>query len=812
MKKILLLIAMIFLLTFNTWGQNPNPRILGVVMGISKYQNVPSLKYADRDAMSFYNFLLSPAGGAADTNNIRLLLNEKATSYNFFEAMDNLLDMAKEGDQVYIYFAGHGDIEKKTDRQNGFLIGSNAPANCYAAGGCIGVKYLQDYVETLVATKKSKVTMIIDACRSGKLAGGSQGAEITALALQAEWKGVTKILSCQPGETSLEGEQWGGGAGVFTFFMLKGMLGQADENGDGKVSAMELGTYLDKIVMKETHEKQLPEIVGDRRQDIARVNKNYALGVLNQMEKPISLPPDKQSAGFEIDKSSIDDISVLKEYEKFKYYIKNNNLLAYNNADTNKETALSIYRSLENSRSAQPIITKMKRELIAALQNKAQTILNAEVEGFTINDVQYCQDAEKEINAAFKLTDSSDSQYNQIKYKYLFFNSSHEEDSQTKIKLLEECIKINPDEPFAYNQLGYVLITNLKKYDKAIIYLDKAIELSKNWSWAWGNKGSALANMGKNEEALKCFDKAIELKPDFADAWVNKGNVLLSLEKNEEAIKCYDKAIELKPDYANAWYGKGQVLINLGKPEEAIKYYNKAIELKSDYAEAWGNKGAVLDNLGKIEEALKCDDKAIELNPNYAEAWGNKGTIFGRLYKYDEALKFFDKAIELKPDYADAWLNKGYSLFQMGKNEEALKCFDKAIELKPDNAGAWGQKGVILCDRLGKPEEAIKCFDKFLELKPDIAEVWANKGIAFSKLDKYDDAIKCYDKALEINPGFQLISYNKACTYSLMKNKPEMLKNLKKAIELNPQFKTDAPKDEDFKEYWNDPDFMELVK
>jgi hypothetical protein len=55
----------------------------------------------------------------------------------------------------------HGDIEKKTDRQNGFLIGYNAPPNCYAAGGCIGVKYLQDYVETLVATKKAKVILIV---------------------------------------------------------------------------------------------------------------------------------------------------------------------------------------------------------------------------------------------------------------------------------------------------------------------------------------------------------------------------------------------------------------------------------------------------------------------------------------------------------------------------------------------------------------------------------------------------------------------------------------------------------------------------
>ena len=39
-----------------------------------------------------------------------------------------------------------------------------------------------------------------------------------------------------------------------------------------------------------------------------------------------------------------------------------------------------------------------------------------------------------------------------------------------------------------------------------------------------------------------------------------------------------------------------------------------------------------------------------------------------------------------------------------------------------------------------------------------------------------------------------------------------MLIALKKAIELNPQFKMDAPKDQDFKDYWDDPDFKKITE
>jgi len=63
---------------------------------------------------------------------------------------------------------------------------------------------------------------------------------------------------------------------------------------------------------------------------------------------------------------------------------------------------------------------------------------------------------------------------------------------------------------------------------------------------AWNNKGVSLAQLGKYEEAIKYYDKAIEIKPDFANAWFNKGNSLVKLGKEEEARICYDKAKKLK--------------------------------------------------------------------------------------------------------------------------------------------------------------------------------------------------------------------------------------------------------------------------
>ncbi|MBK8485640.1 MAG: caspase family protein [Saprospiraceae bacterium] len=86
-----------------------------VVVGISDYQDpsIPDLRFADKDAEAFANYLSSDAGGKLDVDHLKVLLNEKATVAQFAIALDWLMEVVKENDQVIIYFSGHGDVEKR---------------------------------------------------------------------------------------------------------------------------------------------------------------------------------------------------------------------------------------------------------------------------------------------------------------------------------------------------------------------------------------------------------------------------------------------------------------------------------------------------------------------------------------------------------------------------------------------------------------------------------------------------------------------------------------------------------------------------
>ncbi len=227
MKHILIIIALLMSPALRGQVIDLAGTTRAVVIGISNYQDpvIPDLRFVDKDAIAFANFLRSPAGGNVQPENLMLLTNEQATMAQMVAAFDWLMDESGENDIAVIYFSGHGDVETKTRSQLGFLLGWDAPSHVYMARA-FPVFYLQEIVATLSLDKKSKVLLVSDACRAGNLAGNSiGGAQLTNGNLAKSFANEVKILSCQPNEYSYEGEQWGDGRGVFSYFLVNGMYG-----------------------------------------------------------------------------------------------------------------------------------------------------------------------------------------------------------------------------------------------------------------------------------------------------------------------------------------------------------------------------------------------------------------------------------------------------------------------------------------------------------------------------------------------------------------------------------------------------------
>ena len=244
-----------------------------VIIGISEYKDsrIPSLRYASADAKAFYNWIISPKGGQFSPSRVKLLLDKDSTTNEIKDALFVWLKQALEEDIVTLYFAGHGSPESPDSPNNLFLLTYDTKFDYIAATG-FPMWDIETALKRFIRAKK--VIVIADACHSGGIgdefnvarrAARGIGVNPISSGLQTLTQigdGIAVISASDNKQFSQEGKQWGGGHGVFTYFLLKGLAGDADYSKDNRVTLGELIPYVSEQVRRATNNAQSPNISG----------------------------------------------------------------------------------------------------------------------------------------------------------------------------------------------------------------------------------------------------------------------------------------------------------------------------------------------------------------------------------------------------------------------------------------------------------------------------------------------------------------------------------------------------------------------
>jgi hypothetical protein len=234
----------------------PKPRervAFAVVIGNNKSlgRRRPELRYADDDAARYFEILQAMAPGRVslladfDRDSERLFPGPRAQSKLPSRANLDALGRTLAADvaaaraaghetDVYFVFAGHGDVAEG----EGFIELSDTRFRA---------RELESWLRTIPF---SRGHLILDSCNSFfmlgvRKPGGRHFAtpDDAARALAARLPNVGVFLS-----TSAEGEafEWSEiQSGIFSHVLRSGLLGAADENGDGAVSYLELAAFVD---------------------------------------------------------------------------------------------------------------------------------------------------------------------------------------------------------------------------------------------------------------------------------------------------------------------------------------------------------------------------------------------------------------------------------------------------------------------------------------------------------------------------------------------------------------------------------------
>ena len=243
-------------------------KIWAVVIGISKYKQVRSLAFADKDALGIYDYLVSQVGVPKDQ--VTLLINEQATLNNLKRVLGTeLRRKAGPKDTVIIYYAGHGAPETDStssddDGLEKYLVPYEGdPSDLYTTG--LPMREVETILQRLAS---ERVIFITDSCYSGATAGrtfatASRRAVVSDafLARLAKAKGRVVLTASRASEVSEERDNLG--HGVFTYYLLEGLKGKADLDGDGIITVDEIYSYVAQKVPEVTGQNQHPMKKGE---------------------------------------------------------------------------------------------------------------------------------------------------------------------------------------------------------------------------------------------------------------------------------------------------------------------------------------------------------------------------------------------------------------------------------------------------------------------------------------------------------------------------------------------------------------------
>jgi tetratricopeptide (TPR) repeat protein len=318
----------------------------------------------------------------------------------------------------------------------------------------------------------------------------------------------------------------------------------------------------------------------------------------------------------------------------------------------------------------------------------------------------------------------------------------------------KKAVSIQENYPEALHQQGYCY-NELGLYDDAIEVLRKEEKLNPTARNQF-ELGYAMASLKKYDEALTYFDRAIELSDDYGEAYKQRGNTYFRQKNYEKALEDYKQYEELEEEIADSkfYFNKGWVENDLGKYEDAIKTLDRCVELDIGGSEGFVELAYSHYKLKQNDDAIRNYRKAINNSkePNRLATVGMGDVYFDNMENYDSALVYYEKASRLKKD-GKVYYRLGWCYNDKERYSDAVQALKQAIEIDSSLVKAQTELGYAYY-KLKLYEDALAQFSPVMirDPKSELSRYYA--GLCYNQRGEKENLKKMIDELTGLNSKY----------------------------------------------------------
>jgi tetratricopeptide (TPR) repeat protein len=641
---------------------------LALLVGVGRpTPALPDFLHAESDVKALAQTLIA---GGFKKENVTVLtpsFGEAPTAVNIRSRLKQLAGQAKASDTLLVALVGH---QVQLDGESYFC-----PPGAKLADKATLLPLIDVYKE--LANSKAQLKLLIaDSWRHPwvKTPAAPMGVKLTRAEATLP-PGLTLLACCQPGGEGFDHDDYR--TSIFSYYLRRGLQGEADKDGDHRVSLEELVEYVSAKVPEFSLSKyglqQKPDLVGSGGTPKAKLTV-VSKGLEQLTQGRLHLEAKKYAeAQAALDQAAMELptlVDVFNLRAELGYATKNYDAML---ADVAKALALDPNNATACSYQGDALYK-------TALAHK--------------NDTGAFQKQCEQALASYGKAVAQDPQYGpEYNSRGVVYFEMGQFDKA--VKEYSEALRLNPKQTWPFENRGTAYL-KLKDYDKAIADFTKALELKPTRAELYNLRGLAHRQKGDITAALDDYGNAIKLQPNNVIALFNRAVALAQMGgKSEQALEDLSKAVSINPKFKEAFFQRAKVYQADKRYEEAIKDFSKVTELDPGYALAWYEMGMCVDSGSKdLTTAISHYTKAIELKPEFREFWLSRGIAFYTDKKYDDAIKDFSKVMEFPaktpPQHQmliKAYEYRGFAYQAKGDPTHAKSDAQKAKELKAKAPG-----------------------------------------------------------------------------------------------------------------------------
>jgi predicted Zn-dependent protease len=347
-------------------------------------------------------------------------------------------------------------------------------------------------------------------------------------------------------------------------------------------------------------------------------------------------------------------------------------------------------------------------------------------------------------SAGYFIKPGPDGKYDTATYDFLFTEAVKQKllgNSGESLKLLEQCIVINPGSDAAYYQIAQILLTSgdIQNGKKFALRAQKADE--KN-IWYMSLLASIYYQEKNLDSAVIYYEKLVKIYPERDEFRLTLGNIYSEKGENKKAEEAYSY---LESKYGvNESIAMSQVknLVNSGDFKGAEEKIKKLIAETPDEVLYNGILAEIYRSQGETEKALDVYNKLVDLDPNDPQTQMSVGDFLLETHSYNELFTVMNTIVlndQIPKEQKMSLIAKCF------ENDTLVKTRGNDLELVIRVMEAT-YKGDMIVNLLrpeyylkaGKNDMSVKRLEELIIENPENYYAWEKLLLLYSETREYD--------------------------------------------------------------------------